>query len=214
MKNHHVSIFFAIAIAAPYPAKAQDATFLWFMQSIAQITECSQYGPEARQQFQEALATGRKNSLGKLPSSFWDSLEPGISKAPGNKEPTPEATKKCLTIANQYRDPQFSMRFRQTIAVQVTGPAALACIIEKPDTEAEIKKAWLAAFERNGMELSERVIDKMVEGARKDTNGMVAKMRPSVARLGCKEITTWFSVAMFDSQFSEEALHKYLAGRK
>ncbi|MFM9912038.1 MAG: hypothetical protein ACKVN9_00710 [Methylophilaceae bacterium] len=214
MKNFLVSLALTTVLVAPLPTNAQDATFLWFVQSIAQISECSQYGIESQQELQEAFATGRSNSLGKLPPSFWDSLEKGISKTAAIKAPSTEAAEKCQTIVSQYRNPRFSVHFRQIIAIQLTGPGALACIIEKPDTEQEIKKTWLAAFERNGMELSELTIDKMAENARKDTNGIVAKLRPSVARLGCEEVIMWFSVASFDSQFSEEALYNYLAKKK
>lgn len=210
MKRSIAIVSLALVIILSRLAYCQEGNpaYWLLMPLFGQISECSKYGEEMREQMKASLAIAAKTSRGALPSEVWTLLAAAIaSKA--NQSETPEIKKACDALIEQYRSPQFTSRFRQYLATQLVSNESLRCIVQQPRTAAQLKSAWLKAFYRNSFEMTEELIDTLAAAMVEPLNG---RTPPRIE--DCEQIVHYLDSSEFDIQYSEAGVRKLFDGRK
>ncbi len=210
MKRTIASISLALAIIFPRLAYSQEGNpaYWLLMPLFGQISECSKYGEEMREQMKASLAIAAKTSHGVLPSEVW-TLHAAAIASKANQSATPEIKKACDVLIEQYRSPQFTARFRQYLATQLVSSESLRCIVQQPRTAAQLKSAWLKAFSRNSFEMTEEVIDTLAAAMVQPLNG---RNPPRIEE--CEQIVRYLDSSEFDNQYSEAGVRRLFEGRK
>ena len=123
----------------------------FFSVVVEHVQQCSEFGPEIDKRLQSSLRSAQRSTAGFLPADSWQQMIvlSGKGKA---RIPSKSEAAYCEKIITYYSDPKLGAVLRAQFIAGHLIAEFTGCAAEFPDLAARVKKEWIAAFERNGLD--------------------------------------------------------------
>lgn len=208
--GHQILCSLLLVPCCAVQAQEENPAYWLLMPLVGQIAACAKQSPEMRKQLDEGLQTAQATSPKLLPPSAWEILRIGLD-IPGSKSGAAGQPANCEETAAFYRRSTFSLQLRQLFAAQFTTSLALQCMVQRPESAVPTRRAWLAAFNRNGFEISDQAIDQSAE----NTKQYLAKKKiEAPTAKECEQLPELMFGSQFDARFSEAGIYELFDARR
>lgn len=203
MKTYVLLVALVVAMLFPNRTLAREADLKPFILMPYKFAawDCNyKGGPEM---LRAAILGARSRSGRLLPSSFWDALLASV--IPSSQEPNDAIKARCISSISLFSNPAFTTNIRGMTALLVSGPLAMRCLAFQPVKSDALKPALLAAFKRNGFELSGDGVDQSVTLIKENKSNSA----PTADQ--CESALAFVSGQEFDAAYSEAAVERFFA---
>ena len=202
MKTYILLVALAVATLFPNRTHARETDLKPFILMPYKFAawDCNNYkgGPEMLR----AAILGAQTRSGKLlPSSFWNALLASI--IPSSQEPNDAIKARCMDSISLFSNPTFTANIRGTTALLISGPLVMRCLAFQPAKSNALKPALLAAFKRNGFELSGDGVDQSVALTKENKSNSA----PTTDQ--CESTLVFVSGQEFDAAYSEAGVERF-----